>query len=66
MFQEIAIGELELGVFKGWEMLEHANRFEVLESGLNRAGGEVGELSDFTGTELKFAFVVGEFEEGFK
>jgi hypothetical protein len=66
MFQEIAIRELELRVFEGWEVLEQADRFEVLESGLDRARGEVGELSDLTGTHLEFAFVVGEFEEGFQ
>jgi hypothetical protein len=49
-YEEIAIGELELRVFKGKEMLEQANGFKVLESGLDRAGREVGELSDFTGT----------------
>ena len=47
-------------------MLEHPDGFEVFESGLNRAGGEVGEMSDLTGTDLEFAFVVGEFEERLK
>ena len=55
MFQEIAIGELELGVFEGREVLEHPDGFEVFESGLNRAGGEVGEMSDLAGTELEFS-----------
>jgi hypothetical protein len=65
-FQEIAIRELKLGVFEGWEMLQEADGFEVLKSGLYRARGEVGDLSDFTGTELEFACVVSELEEGFK
>ena len=59
MFQDIAIRELELGVFKGREVLEYTDSFEVFESGLDRAGGEVGELSDFTGTELEFPYLVG-------
>jgi hypothetical protein len=54
---------LELGVFEGWEVLEQADRFEVLESGLDRTLGEVGVLSDFTSTELEFACVVSEFEK---
>ena len=47
-------------------MLEHADSFQVFESGLDRAGGKVGELSDFTGTDLKFPFFVGELEERLK
>jgi hypothetical protein len=31
---------------------------------LYRARGEVGELSDLSGTHLEFAFVVSEFEKG--
>jgi hypothetical protein len=57
---------LELGVFEGWEMLEQADRFEDFESGLDGSLGEVGDLSDLVGTELEFAFVVSEFEEGLK
>ena len=46
-------------------MSEHTDRFKFFERGLDGAGGEVGVLSDFTGTELEFAFVVG-LEEGLK
>lgn len=53
-----------MGVFKGWEMLEQADRFQVFEGGLDRARGEVGVLSDLAGTELEFACVVSELEEG--
>jgi hypothetical protein len=63
MFQEIAIGELELGVFEGWEVLEHPDGFEVFESGLDGSLGEVGDLSDLAGTHLEFACVVSEFDK---
>ena len=66
MFQDIAIGELELRVFERWEMLEHADSFQVFESGLDRVWGKVGMLSDFTGTELEFPYFVGKLEEGLK